>query len=108
MLARRICWPDLTSDPLWLTSSNWIGESESEQTVQDPYVRILINAIGDVVLAFLEVFVTELSPAEWEWRVCDHYGTTIMRGFESTRPAARHKRALFLLLAVIAPSGSSS
>src|SRR5260370_12847993 len=82
-------------------SSNYIRESESEQTVQGPYVRILIDAIGDVVRALLEVLITELSPSKWEWRVCDRYGTTIMGGFESSRPAAKYRgnRALFLLLA---------
>ncbi len=82
-------------------SSNYIRESESEQTVQGPYVRILIDAIGDVVRALLEVLITELSPTKWEWRVCDRYGTTIVGGFESTRQAAKYRgnRALFLLLA---------
>ena len=82
-------------------SSNYIRESESEQTVPGPCVRILIDAIGDVVRALLEVLITELSATKWEWRVCDRYGTTIMGGFESTRPAAKYRgnRALFLLLA---------
>jgi hypothetical protein len=36
---------------------------------------------------------------QWEWRVCDRYGT-IMGGFESTRPLAKYRSnwALFLLL----------
>jgi hypothetical protein len=47
-----------------------------------------------------EVLITERRPTKWEWRVRDRYGTTIMGGFESTRPAAKYKgnRALFLLL----------
>jgi hypothetical protein len=53
------------------------------------------------VRVLLEVLITELSPTKWEWRVCDRYGTTIMGGFESTRPAAKYRgnRALFFLLA---------
>jgi hypothetical protein len=48
----------------------------------------------------LEVLITERGPTKWEWRVCDHHHTTIMGGFERTRPAARYRgyRALFLLL----------
>ncbi len=74
---------------------------KANRRFQGPYVRILIDAIGDVVRALLEVLITELSPTKWEWRVCDRYGTTIMGGFESTRPAAKYRgnRALFLLLA---------
>jgi hypothetical protein len=50
--------------------------------------------------AVLEVLITERSPTKWEWRVCDCQGTTIMGGFERTRPAAKYRgnRALFLLL----------
>jgi hypothetical protein len=49
----------------------------------------------------LEVLITERRPTKWEWRVCDRSGTTIMGGFERTRPAAKYRgnRALFLLLA---------
>ena len=52
------------------------------------------------VRAVLEVLITERRPTKWEWRVCDRYGTTIIGGFESTRPAAKYRgnRALFLLL----------
>jgi hypothetical protein len=84
-------------------SSNYIRESESEQTAQGQHVRILIDTIGDAVRALLEVLITELSPTRWEWRVCDRYGTTIVGGFESTRPAAKYRgyRALFRLLARI-------
>jgi len=48
-----------------------------------------------------EVLIIERSPSRWEWRVCDRHGTTIMNGFENTRPAAKYKgdRALFILLA---------
>ena len=48
----------------------------------------------------LEVLINKRSPTKWEWRVCDRYGTTIMGGFEGTRPAAKYMgdRALFLLL----------
>ena len=55
----------------------------------------------DAVGAVLEVLITERSPTKWEWRVCDRHGTTIMGGFERTRPAARYRgnRALFLMLA---------
>jgi len=47
----------------------------------------------------LEVLITKLSPTKWEWRVCDRYGTILLGGFESTRPAAKYKgyRALFHL-----------
>jgi hypothetical protein len=50
--------------------------------------------------AVLEVLITKRSPTNWEWRVCDRYGATIMGGFESTQPAAKYRgnRALFLLL----------
>jgi len=36
----------------------------------------------------------------WKWRVCTTTGDVIMRGSESSRPAARYKAnsALFLLL----------
>jgi len=56
---------------------------------------------GDVVEAVLEVLITKRSPTKWEWRVCNRHGTTIVGGFECTRPAARYRgnRALFLLLA---------
>jgi hypothetical protein len=49
----------------------------------------------------LEVLITERGPTKWEWRVCDHHDTTIMGGFERTRPAAKYRgnRALFFLLA---------
>jgi hypothetical protein len=48
----------------------------------------------------LEVLITKRSLTKWEWRVCDRHGTTIMGGFETTRPAANYRgnRALFLLL----------
>ena len=50
-----------------------------------------------MVGAVLEVLITERSPTKWEWRVCDRHGTTIVGGFEHTRPAARYRgnRALF-------------
>jgi len=50
--------------------------------------------------AVLEVLITKRSSIKWEWRVCDRYGTTIIGGYESTRPAAKYRgnRALFLLL----------
>ena len=82
-------------------SSNYIRESESEQTALGQHVRILIDTIGDVVRALFEVLITELSPAKWEWRVCYRYGTTIMGGFERTRLSAKYRgnRALFHLLA---------
>jgi hypothetical protein len=62
---------------------------------------MLMYPTGDAVGAMLEVLITKRSPTKWEWRVCDHHGTTIMGGFERTRPAARYRgnRALFLLLA---------
>jgi hypothetical protein len=62
-------------------------------------VRILIGTIGDAGRALLQVLTTELSPTKWEWRVCDCCGTTIVGGFESTRPAAKYRgyRALFHL-----------
>ena len=46
------------------------------------------------------MLIVERSPTEWEWRVCDRYGTTIMDGFECTREAAKYRGncALFLLL----------
>ena len=52
------------------------------------------------VRAVLEVLITKRRPTKWEWRVCDRYGTTIIGGFESTRPAAKYRgnRALFLFL----------
>ena len=52
------------------------------------------------VRAVLEVLITKRRPTKWEWRVCDCYGTTIIGGFESTRPAAKYRgnRALFLFL----------
>ena len=55
-----------------------------------------LGAVG----AVFEVLITERRPTKWEWRLCDRYGTTIMGGFESTRPAAKYtgNRALFLLL----------
>jgi hypothetical protein len=57
-------------------------------------------ATGGAVRAVLEVLITKRRPTKWEWRVCDRSGTTIMGGFESTRPAAKYRgnRALFLLL----------
>lgn len=50
----------------------------------------------------LEVLITKRSPTKWEWRVCDRYGTTIIGGFERTRPAAKYRgnRALFLVLSI--------
>jgi hypothetical protein len=62
-------------------------------------VRILMVRNWDVIRALLEVLITKRS-RKWEWRVCDRHGTTIMGGFESTRPAARYRGnwALFLLL----------
>jgi hypothetical protein len=52
------------------------------------------------VRAVLEVLITKRRPTKWEWRVCDRHGTTIIGGFESTRPAAKYRgnRALFLFL----------
>ena len=54
------------------------------------------------VRAVLEVLITKRRPTKWEWRVCDRNGTTIIGGFESTRPAARYRgnRALFLVLSI--------
>jgi hypothetical protein len=48
----------------------------------------------------LEVLITKRGSTKWEWRLCDRYGTTIICGFESTRPAAKYRgnRALFLVL----------
>ena len=50
-----------------------------------------------------EVVIIKRNPAGWEWQVCDRSGTTLMRGWEDTRPAARYHgdRALFLLLAAV-------
>jgi hypothetical protein len=61
-------------------------------------VDIFIDTTG--VWAVLDVVITERSPTRWEWRVCDRQGSTIIGGFESTRPAAKYNgnRALFLLL----------
>ena len=55
---------------------------------------------GGAAGAVLEVLITQRSPTKWEWRVCDRSGTTIIGGFESTRPAAKYRgnRALFLFL----------
>lgn len=55
----------------------------------------------DAVGTVLEVLIAERGPTKWEWRVCDRHGTTIIGGFERTRPAANYRgnRALFLLLA---------
>ena len=65
-----------------------------------PLNRILMVRKGGAVRAVLEVLITKRRPTKWEWRVCDRYGTTIIGGFESTRPAAKYRgnRALFLFL----------
>jgi hypothetical protein len=46
-----------------------------------------------------EVFLNKRRRA-WRWRVCTTAGDVVMRGSESSRPAAKYKadRALFLLL----------
>jgi hypothetical protein len=61
---------------------------------------ILMVRNWGAVRAVLEVLITKQHPTKWEWRVCDRYGTTIIGGFESTRPAAKYRgnRALFLFL----------
>jgi len=66
----------------------------------DLWAYLDVMQLGDAVRAVLEVLITERSPTKWQWRVCDCQGTTIMDGFESTRPAAKYRgnRALFLLL----------
>ena len=48
-----------------------------------------------------EVIIIKRCTAQYEWRVCDQAGTTMMWGWEQTREDARYKgnRALFLLLA---------
>ncbi len=47
-----------------------------------------------------EVTLRKRGRTRWEWRVFDGTGREIMRGWETSRPAARYKgeRALFLLL----------
>ena len=76
--------------------------SESLQSNRRLKARTYLDGTqqGDAVGAVLEVLITKRSPTKWEWRVCDRYGTTIMGGFERTRPAAKYRgnRALFLLL----------
>lgn len=47
--------------------------------------------LGMWARTLLEVLITELRPSKWEWEVCDRYGTTIMGGFERTRPAAKYR-----------------
>ena len=58
----------------------------------------------------LEVIIAKHSAMEWEWRVCDLAGTTIMWGWEKTREAARYRgnRALFLLLAIGSQTANGS
>ena len=51
----------------------------------------MVRNWGGAVRAVLEVLITKRRPTKWEWRVCDRYGTTIMGGFESTRPAANYR-----------------
>jgi hypothetical protein len=48
----------------------------------------------------LEMIISQIGPAKWEWRVRDRDGTTLLNGLESTRWAAKHSgaRALFLVL----------
>jgi hypothetical protein len=50
-------------------------------------------------LSVFEVFLNKRGRA-WTWRVCTTSGNVVMRGSESSRPAANYKayRALFLLL----------
>jgi hypothetical protein len=50
-------------------------------------------------LSVFEVFLNKRGRA-WTWRVCTTSGDIVMRGSESSRPAASYKayRALFLLL----------
>jgi len=53
-----------------------------------------------------EMTLRKRGRTRWEWRVCDSAGREIMRGWETSRPAARYKgeRALFLLLLAPLPS----
>ena len=61
----------------------------------------LDGTTGDTVGTVLEVLIAARGPTKWEWRVCDRRDSTIMGGFERSRPAARYRgyRTLFLLLA---------
>jgi hypothetical protein len=55
-----------------------------------------------------EVTLRKRGRTRWEWRVCDGTGREIMRGWETSRPAARYRgeRALFLLLLAPLPNRS--
>ena len=76
--------------------------SESLKANRRPKARTYLDStqLGMRDRAVLEVLINKQSPTKWEWRICDRYGTTIMGGFEGTRPAAKYmgNRALFLLL----------
>ena len=52
------------------------------------------------VITMFEVIIIKRCTAQYEWRVCDRAGTTMMWGWEQTYDNARYKgnRALFLLL----------
>jgi hypothetical protein len=47
-----------------------------------------------------EIVVKKGRRTTWRWCICTSEGVVVMRGSETTRPAARYKaeRALFLLL----------
>ena len=55
-----------------------------------------------------EVTLRKRGRTRWEWRVSNSTGREIMRGWETSRPAARYKgeRALFLLLLAPLPGRS--
>jgi hypothetical protein len=87
------CFQSVTFIKLHLRVCNPTDASE--------FVRILMmRNCWRAVRAVLEVLITKRRPTKWEWGVCDRYGTTIIGGFESTRPAAKYRgnRALFLFL----------
>jgi hypothetical protein len=62
------------------------------------FVPKVATAMPDQFPVF-EVFLNKRRRA-WRWRVCTTAGDVVMRGSESSRPAAKYKadRALFLLL----------
>jgi len=49
-----------------------------------------------------EMTITKTGLFRWEWRLCDHSGSTILSGREKTREAARSRgqSALFQLLLI--------
>lgn len=51
-----------------------------------------------------DVAIIKCRPTKWEWQVRDREGTILMRGWETSRRAAKYRgdRALFLLLAASA------